>query len=287
MLGHVVGDVLASEPSLDVVATAREGAKRPAIDAEWRTLDAQTATTGDIERAIEGVAFVVNAIGVIKPYIDESDQASVERAIAVNALFPHRLAAAAATTGAKVIQIATDCVYSGADGPYAEDAAPDALDVYGKTKSLGEVPSDAMMHLRCSIIGPQIGGAQSLLEWFLSQPEGAEVNGFTNHRWNGVTTLQFARLSRGIVAADAFEAGTFHVIPGDDISKAELLDSFAESFDRSDITVNHGEAGVAVDRRLRTSNEDTNRRLWEAAGYGEAPGVRAMVAEMAAVATPR
>ena len=98
-----------------------------------------------------------------------------------------------------MIQIATDCVYSGKTGGYNEDSLHDALDAYGKTKSLGEVRSSTFLNIRSSIIGPEINHKVLLLEWFLKQPKGAVLNGFSNHLWNGVTTLQFAELCLTII----------------------------------------------------------------------------------------
>jgi dTDP-4-dehydrorhamnose reductase len=282
MLGHVVTRVLAQDPALDVSATARAGTEPPDVpSAAWQELDAERTTAEALVQLLADVEYVVNAIGVIKPYIDESQAASVDRAIAVNAGFPFRLAEAAEQTGTKILQIATDCVYSGRCGPYTEDAPHDPTDVYGKTKSLGEVPSPAMMHLRCSIIGLQITGAPSLVEWFLSQPHGASLNGFTNHRWNGVTTLHFAQLARGIMGSRLFEAGVVHIVPGDEVTKAELLDRFAASFGRQDVKLQHVVAGVGVDRRLATARRERNDALWRAAGHTRPPRIDEMVSELA------
>ena len=82
------------------------------------------------------------------------------------------------------MQIATDCVYSGKKGSYNEDDLHDALDVYGKTKSLGEAQSPNLLNIRCSIIGPEQGKHVSLLEWFLTQEPGAKLQGFAHHHWN-------------------------------------------------------------------------------------------------------
>jgi dTDP-4-dehydrorhamnose reductase len=71
------------------------------------------------------------------------------------------LAIFAEDSGAKVIQIATDCVFSGSNGSYLETDPHDATDVYGKTKSDGEIESSAVMQLRCSIIGRENKGKKS------------------------------------------------------------------------------------------------------------------------------
>ena len=154
MLGYTVKATLEAE-GLDVESTSRDGSSTFAFDARSDDIESCIAAAGS-------PPLIVNAIGIIKPHINESDNASRQQAIDVNSSFPHRLALAAESVGSHVIQIATDCVYSGATGLYKESAAHDALDVYGKTKSLGEVPSPAMTHLRCSIIGPENGRSTSL-----------------------------------------------------------------------------------------------------------------------------
>ena len=199
MLGSTLVRVLAAEPDVHVVACARDtraaqSLARPPAPSTWQTFDANSADDRAFDGAIAGASWVINAIGVIKSYIRDTDADEVERAIDVNARFPHRLARAAERHGASVLQIATDCVYAGTRGAYVETDAHDALDVYGKTKSLGEVHAPHVHHLRTSIIGPEPAHFVSLLEWFRRQPRGATVNGFVNHHWNGVTTLQFARV---------------------------------------------------------------------------------------------
>ena len=92
--------------------------------------------------------------------------------------------------------MATDCVFSGQTGAYSESSAHDALDVYGKTKSLGEVPSPAVMNLRVSVIGK---GSQGLYHWVASQPHGAVINGYLDHQWNGITSVEYGRIIAGII----------------------------------------------------------------------------------------
>jgi dTDP-4-dehydrorhamnose reductase len=246
MLGSMVARQLRRNPALEVIATTR---------AEF---EAEAFASGVAQRQALDADYVINCIGVLKPYCKDSDPAGVRRAIAVNALFPHRLAAAARRAGARVLQIATDCVYSGARGEYVEADPHDPLDVYGKTKSLGEVLDGSVLNLRCSIVGPEPAAKVSLLEWFLSNPDGAEVKGFTHHRWNGVTTLQFARLCERIVCAP----GTYerllahsplhHFVPNDAVDKYELLCLMNEAFGRRIVVKAVSDIGPSVDRTLAT-----------------------------------
>lgn len=274
MLGSMVLRELAGDRTLEVVGTVRA------------TLDAERAGVDDLSRLLDGASWAINAIGIIKPYIRDDDAAAVERAVRVNGLFPHTLAQAAERSGCRVLQIATDCVYAGTIGNYREAAPHDALDVYGKTKSLGEVNSPAVHHLRCSIIGPELKAHVSLLDWFLGQPQGAGVKGFVNHNWNGVTTLHFARLCRGIIRDGLPLPRLLHVVPGGQVSKLEMLQSFAREYERPDITITPQEAAVVIDRTLSTAHDGINRQVWTAAGFAAPPTVPAMIAELAAVSRP-
>ena len=118
----------------------------------------------------------------------------VNEAIKVNSLFPIQLSKIIKLKKNKIYQIATDCVYSGEKGNYVEMSKHDALDVYGKTKSLGEVNKKNFFNIRVSIIGKEINTKNSLVEWFLSNKKKEKIFGFTNHLWNGVTTSVFAEV---------------------------------------------------------------------------------------------
>lgn len=286
MLGAMVLDTLASDPELELVATTRSGRlpepfRERLSGVDCRRLDAEQVASDELAAVLAGTDWIVNAIGIIKPYIHDDNAPEVERATRVNALFPHLLARAAERIGARVLQIATDCVYSGTRGRYVESDPHDPTDVYGKTKSLGEVHSPAMTHLRCSIVGPELAGHRSLLDWLIRQPADAAVNGFLNHLWNGVTTLQFARLCRGIVRGNLDLPRLRHVVPADVVTKATLLEIVARAHHRADLSISPVDASVAVDRTLDTEDRPGNELLWRAAGYEEVPTVRAMVEELA------
>jgi dTDP-4-dehydrorhamnose reductase len=164
-----------------------------------------------------------------------------------------------------------------------EDDPHDPLDVYGKTKSLGEVRAPGMHHLRCSIIGPELTSHRSLLDWFLGQPPGAKVSGFVNHGWNGVTTLHFARLSAAIAARDLPLPPLQHLLPAAPLAKADLLEAIRSAYGRSDLAIERVSAPTAVDRTLATRSPRLSAELWQAAGYPEPPTVPEMVRELASI----
>lgn len=237
----------------------------------------------EIEDLIAGQGpfdYVINCIGIIKPYIHDGNPEEELRAVLVNSVFPQKLAQAARNNGARVIQIATDCTFSGSASLYHEDSPHDALDVYGKTKSLGEVASSNVMHIRCSIIGREYGRSTSLVEWVLAHEHGESISGYTNHLWNGVTTNVFGRVCAGILAKDLFSAGKFHLVPSTIATKYELVQSIASACGRDDLTIQETEAPVAVDRTLSTIYPELNQSLWRAAGFETVPSVERVVATL-------
>ena len=286
MLGSMVVDVLASEERLEVRGTVRSEDLRAVCcaripQADWTLFDAGSGDDAGLAHAVEAADWVVNAIGLTKPYIHDDDAAQVEAAIMINAAFPYRLAREAARSGARVVQIATDCVYSGMAGRYRESATHDALDAYGKTKSLGEANLPNVHLLRSSIIGPEPKTYAFLLEWLRRQPAGATVNGYLDHLWNGVTTLAFARICCAVVRGAVTLSSVQHVVPAGDVTKAELLKDIARAYGRGDIHIEPVQAPSSIDRTLRTEHSQELADLWAAAGYSATPSVAEMVAEVA------
>lgn len=168
---------------------------------------------------------VVNCAGIIKQRAESQDAVA---SIAVNSLLPHKLCQVCRSWGGRLIQFSTDCVFSGAKGPYSEEDVPDAIDLYGRTKALGEVISDNALTLRTSIIGRELFHHSSLLEWFLAQ-EGKSVHGYERALWSGVTTNYLSDLV-GDVIEDFPRLSGLYQVAGDPISKYELLQVLREAY---------------------------------------------------------
>lgn len=265
----------------ELIATTRTGASLVA-DSNVKFLKFD-ASIDNLESALSmPIDYVINCIGIIKPYINDIDPKQTETAFEINGAFPNRLEAWATKRGANVIQIATDCVFSGSKGKYLESNEHDALDVYGKSKSLGEAKGDSMMHLRVSIIGPEVDRNSSLLEWVRNQPKNAEISGYTDHFWNGITSMHFAKIARGIIENNLFEAGVFHVVPQDSVTKSELVSLIAKYLGRSDIKVRPTATGANINRTLGTNFPAKNKGFWQAAGYDAPPTIEKMVSEVIA-----
>lgn len=285
MLGSTVVDFLARDRGLRVGATVRNrqmlgAGHRLLPEVNWHALDVDADSLRELPSFLDDYDWIINAIGVIKPFISDDRPDEVRRAIQVNALFPYSLAHRAEDVGVRVLQIATDCVFSGSEGGYTEEAAHHPLDVYGMTKSLGEVDSKNVFHLRCSIIGPEVKNHVSLLDWFLKQAPGSKLTGFTNHLWNGVTTLHFAKICCGIIKHNLEVPCLQHIVPAKEITKAEMLDYFSTCYRRDDIKIVHGVSSSPIDRTLRTNNPVINRLLWEVGGYMKPPSVPDMIEDL-------
>lgn len=281
MIGSMLVDYL-SQYFKVVATTRRPDYVRQMPNVQWRDLDIFEPDPMGIESVICDCQWAINAIGLIKQNID--DRNAVE-AIKANVLFPYKLASVAEQCGCQVIQIATDCVYGGTKLQSVEEEKHDATDVYGKTKSLGEVNSPNMHHLRCSVIGHELKTHKSLMDWFLGQPKGASVSGYANHMWNGITTLHFAKICKGIIEVNLQLPHLQHVVPLDAVSKASLLRYLATEFGREDIYINEVYAEPSVFRTLDTSNPTLNQQLWGLAGYTEPPFIQDMVKELAGYKT--
>jgi dTDP-4-dehydrorhamnose reductase len=169
---------------------------------------------------------VVNCAGLTKHVPEGNDPIS---ALNMNALLPHRLAAQCSVAGARLIHISTDCVFSGKTGNYQENDETDALDVYGKTKALGEVTSENSITLRTSTIGHEHGTKFGLLEWFLAQQE---CKGYQHAIFSGLPTVELARVVRDIVIPNSSLTGLYNV-GAKPIDKFSLLNLIAKVYKKN------------------------------------------------------
>jgi dTDP-4-dehydrorhamnose reductase len=227
------------------------------------------------------IDYIVNCIGMIKHVIDENDQNSVNLAGKINSEFPANLNIYASGLGIPVIQVGTDCVYSGKSGLYSENDPHEPIDIYGETKNAGEQSATDSMLIRCSIVGKELKSRNSLLEWVISQPIGAKVEGYVNHLWNGVTTLHFSQIISGVIKSGAYKPGILHLVPRDIVSKFELINLISSEFGRSDLQISQFEAETPINRSLITINPERNLQLWRQGGYNEIPTISEMVSTYA------
>lgn len=284
MLGSMVVDYLESTQNFELSATVKDNELLQKCQSilpkvNWINFNVLDYLSERAFINFDHYDYVINCIGITKPYCKDDNADQVENAIKINSLFPHYLGKWADNNNSVVLQIATDCVYSGKIGNYNEKDEFDPTDVYGKTKSLGESYFNSVKNLRCSIIGPEFKTQAFLLEWVLKQDNGTTINGFTNHFWNGVTTLHFAKICDGIMKNEIELKHIQHIIAGNILSKFEMVSKMAKCFNK-EININPVDTLASIDRTLNTINMGMNQLLWNNAGYNNIPGVDDMIEEL-------
>lgn len=210
---------------------------------------------------------VVNCVGLVKQLAEANDPLS---ALPINAILPHRLARLCELVQARLVHISTDCVFSGRKGGYTEIDEPDAQDLYGRSKLLGEVDYPHAVTLRTSIIGHELNSAHGLIGWFLAQEVG--VKGYTKAIFSGLPTCELARVIREFVLPKPELHGLYHVA-AEPISKHELLQLVNQEYGKG--------LQIEPDDQLKIDRSLNAQRFREATGY-KAPTWPQLIAQMRA-----
>jgi len=115
---------------------------------------------------------------------------------------------------------------------------------YGLSKAKARVDCNINTKMiKTSIIGFERNTKYSLLEWFLSQSDGSEINGYIDQLWNGNTTLEWVQWSDKIMNNwDSYNHITTIANP-DCHNKYQLLLLFKYIFDK-DIKIIPFESGI-------------------------------------------
>lgn len=259
MLGNAMLRVFANSPGFAVSGSARSAAGVRLLPEALRS---HVVTGVDVEnpdalaRLLDRVRprVVINCIGLVKQLAEADDPLS---ALPINAMLPHRLARLCALVGARLVHISTDCVFAGTRGHYSEADAPDAQDLYGRSKLLGEVTDSAhAITLRTSIIGHELASAHGLVGWFLAQK--GPVRGYAKAVFSGFPTVELAHIVRDHVLPRPELSGLYQVSAAP-IDKLSLLRLVARQYGH-DIAIEPDER-VVIDRSLDSS------RFRQATGY--------------------
>lgn len=275
MLGHKLWQTASSR--LEAWATVRRMTRAlEALDVRTDRLvegvDVHRPDT--LEAALDRVKpdAVVNCVGVVKQLAAANDPVE---SIAINSLHPHALGRMCTARGIRFVHISTDCVFDGAKGGYTEADQPNATDLYGKSKALGEVTAPGCLTVRTSIIGRELSGSSGLVEWFLSR-RGTTADGYAGAVFSGFTTVALAEILLDILSRHPALEGLYHV-SADPIDKYTLLGLLNDAYG----------AGVAIARRdePRIDRSLDSSRFRRAAGFTPAAWP-AVVAAMAADPTP-
>lgn len=261
MIGNAMFRVLSANSALQVVGTLRSATDAAYFSPELRPhlfVGIDVTAPGAVAQIMAAVRpdVVINCIGVTKHVAAGNVPYS---AIAMNALLPHQIAMLCMLSGARLIHISTDCVFSGVKGMYRESDLPDAADVYGRSKQLGEVLGEGSLTLRTSTIGHELRTRYGLLEWFLSQ---TTCKGYTRAIFSGVPSMIFAEIVRDFVIPNRALSGLYHVA-GPAIAKADLLQLVANAYNH-DISVSL-DNDVVINRSLDSS------KFAAATGYSPPP----------------
>lgn len=247
MLGNSMFRFLSKDNKLDVYATARSSSARSYFS---KDLSDKLITNVDVENHDSLVEVfnkinpdvVINCIGLVKQLADANDPL---KALPVNSLLPHRLANLCKLSDSRLIHISTDCVFSGKKGNYKESDFSDCYDLYGRSKFLGEVDYPHAITLRTSIIGHELAGNRSLINWFLSV-EG-HTKGFEKAIYSGFPTVELARIVQDFVLPNKELHGLYHVA-SKPINKLELLKLVAEIYNKEIDIIPSDE--LVIDRSL-------------------------------------
>ena len=225
MLGHTIYKYFVYKKALKIVGILRNRRKIKSIPSFYESRNIFEFNLFD-ESIMKNIIYefrpknIVNCIGIVKQHPDSNDPLV---SIPVNSLFPHKLNQICKLINCRLIQISTDCVFSGNSGFYRESDSPDAVDLYGRSKLLGEVKSDNSVTLRTSFFGEELGTQRGLLSWFLSQNQ--SIKGFSKAIYSGLTTLELARAIDKFVIPDQNLKGLYH-LSSNPIDKFSLLNIF-------------------------------------------------------------
>ncbi|WP_088103467.1 SDR family oxidoreductase [Halalkalibacter urbisdiaboli] len=243
MAGHMLKQYLEKKTKYNVYYTSRD---RNDVDAIFLDVRNQENVRNVIEELKPDI--VINAIGILNKAANENS----EQSILVNGVLPHQTANLLEHYGGKLIQISTDCVFSGKEGNYKENDLPDGTTMYAKTKELGEVKSDRHLTIRTSIIGPELkDDGIGLFLWFMKQS--GKIKGYRNVLWNGVTTLELAKAIEQFIEQNI--TGLYHLCTHDKISKYELLKQIQSVFHKTDVVIEPDDE-IKLDRTLKNTRTD-------------------------------
>ncbi len=270
--GQIVSTL--SSSGLDVTAISRGLTPKAKnnVKTKFTTMDLLDTSDSELLSLISEYSFIVNAAGVIKQRISINDFLTHLEAVNLNSILPIRLASLSQGTSNKIIHITTDCVFDGSRGDYDENYSHSALDIYGKSKSLGEVQTDNVLNLRCSVIGPDTTSL-SLAGWIWHQDFNSKITGYLNHYWNGITTYSLSKVVMGIIESGFWSSGTHHLIPSNSWNKFQLVEELIQVCNRADITLEKGFAADEINRVLQTVNPERNSVLWQLGGYSDCPSL--------------
>lgn len=196
---------------------------------------------------------IINCIGLLQKACDNRP----DLAIFVNSYFPHYLENYYRNAPSKIIQLSTDCVFSGDKGKYLASDLPDGRTFYDRSKSLGELNNEKDLTFRMSIIGPDIDpSGTGLFNWFMKQS--GTIYGFSKVQWNGITTLELAKAL--VSALEQNLSGLYQLVPDQSINKYQLLLYMQSIFQKDNVEILENRT-VISDKTLVNERTDFHYHL--------------------------
>jgi dTDP-4-dehydrorhamnose reductase len=215
-------------------------------DYDLSQLDINSLSELLISKNLQENDIVINCAGVI-PQSSKNRNLNSRLYFTVNSLFPVILSQICEKYEAKMIQITTDCVFSGKDGNYDENSIHDETTDYGLSKSIGELCKATI--IRTSIIGEETH-SEELVEW-LKDNSGKKINGFINHYWNGITCLQLSKIIEDIITKNNFWNGVRHIFSPKSVSKYELVSMINDIY-KLNIKINKFKTEYSFDKTIKS-----------------------------------
>jgi dTDP-4-dehydrorhamnose reductase len=205
MAGHVANEFLKENTSWEIIPLDRSNFEVE-DSKNWKDKIIQLNHENQIDH-------IINFVGILKPQAVKNPILAIK----INSLFPHELANLCLNLKIKLIHISTDCWTD--------------LDIYGRSKRAGELNYPEHLTIRTSIIGPELkSDGSGLFHWFMNQK--GEANGFVNHYWDGITTLELAKRIKHILESSPELNSTLDLRTKQKVSKFELLNNINEVFDK-------------------------------------------------------
>ena len=243
MAGHVITLYL-TESGFDVTGFSRSECKFARyIKGDVRNLPSLTeiitANSYDI---------IINALGILNQAAEDNK----ENAVFINSYLPHFLTALTQKEKTRVIQMSTDCVFSGKTGGYTETSLRDGETFYDRSKALGELENNKDFTFRNSIVGPDMHKSGiGLLNWFMKQEDA--ISGYRGVNWTGVTTITLAKAMKAAIECNL--TGLYHLVNNETISKYDLLKLFNHHL-RDDAVIIHPNETILSNKSLVNNRKD-------------------------------
>jgi dTDP-4-dehydrorhamnose reductase len=223
MLGHMLIRVLSPRHRVIGTTSSQYKAESPLaklLDRESWIGGIDVRSFNRIDELVREIQpnVVINCVGVIKQKMESSN---ITDAITINSLFPHHLANLCQSHNSRLIHFSTDCVFEGTPGIKWTSDTPNATDLYGTTKRLGEIDYAPGLTLRTGFVGRQLAGSEGLFEWVRSQ-KGNTINGYVNAIYSGLTTKALSLVVTQIIEQHP-ELYGLHQVASSPINKFDLI----------------------------------------------------------------